>query len=184
MGLKEKAEKVIQEEEMQNAAENESLEEMDDLEFSALLRSCMKKDEETKEAVDMQEDITLQKKVRKKALPVKKQEESSEKTEQTQVAKEKGVEIVEHIAYALTVALLIPMLIPLILKGCVLLLGTDLATTMYAASKAWILIVQTAAIFICLKFGKIKSYLFMVIVPAAIFLIELVIWLLLLIPVW
>lgn len=97
---------------------------------------------------------------------------------------EKTVNILENVAFSFTVALIMPMVLPLLLEWFSLLLKTEFSISMSDVAKGWSLITQTVATFICLKFSKKASYIFMLLVPLSLFVIEVVIYLLLMIPIW
>ena len=91
--------------------------------------------------------------------------------------------VVEDIAFTIMVALVLPIVLPILLHAYSALFKTEFAEVMNEVGKAWVLITQAVTIFFGLK-NKTVAYIIMLAVIAGIFVIEGLICLLLMIPIW
>jgi len=95
-----------------------------------------------------------------------------------------GIATIENCLFAVIVAVAVPWVFPFILELYSLLLQTEFAVAMSNVAKGWVLITQAVSVFLALKFNKTNAYIFMLSVLVGLFVMELAIFLLLLIPIW
>ncbi len=97
---------------------------------------------------------------------------------------QKVAEIIEYLLFALTISLLMPIFIPIILELFNDLFKTDFTNVVAETAKACALLTQVVAIFVAFKYGRIKAYIVMIVVPVVVFVFEIIITILTKLPIW
>lgn len=104
-----------------------------------------------------------------------------------EVSKERNKErckVVESIVFTALIVLVIPLIVPLSLKGFHAIVKTEFALAMSNVAKAWTFITQSIAIFFAVRYDMRCSFVIMICAPILLFLAEIVIYLLGLMPIW
>ena len=95
-----------------------------------------------------------------------------------------SVNTLKSIVFAVCIVLAIPLLIPLFLKIFSIALQSEFSIAMANVAKAWTFITQIVAVFLAVKYQQKIAYFFMIVAPLLLLLIEALIYVLALMPIW